>query len=96
MGGRDRVREGGPGALATQNRGRDDDRIGAGHPEGLFEAWANLYGRFAAAMEATDQGDAARLSALRYPDIAAGVEGVRWVENCVRSADAGGMWVDYR
>ena len=73
-----------------------DDRIGAGHPEGLFEAWANLYGRFAAAMEATDRGDAARLSALRYPDIAAGVEGVRWVENCVRSADAGGVWVEYR
>ena len=73
-----------------------DDRIGAGHPEGLFEAWANLYGRFAAAMEATDRGDAARLARLRYPDISAGVEGVRWVENCVRSADAGGVWVDYR
>ena len=72
-----------------------DDRIGAGHPEGLFEAWANLYCRFAAAMEATDHGDGARLSALRYPDIAAGVAGVRWVENCVRSADAGGVWVDY-
>ena len=73
-----------------------DDHISVGHPEGLFEAWANLYGRFAEAMEATDRGDTARLAALRYPDIAAGVEGVRWVENCVRSADAGGIWVDYR
>jgi predicted dehydrogenase len=72
-----------------------DDRIGAGHPEGLFEAWANLYGRFAVAMEATDKGDAARLRAVRYPDISAGVEGVRWVENCVRSADLGGVWIDY-
>ncbi|MCA8881762.1 MAG: Gfo/Idh/MocA family oxidoreductase [Rhodobacteraceae bacterium] len=73
-----------------------EDRIGAGHPEGLFEAWANLYDRFAMAMEATDQGDAERLASIRYPDIAAGVEGVRWVENCVRSADQGGVWVDYR
>ena len=72
-----------------------DDRIGTGHAEGLFEAWANLYGRFAQAMEATDRGDAARLAEIRYPDIAAGVEGVRWVETCVRSADAGGAWVDY-
>lgn len=72
-----------------------DDRIGAGHPEGLFEAWANLYSRFAVAMEATDMGDAERLRAVRYPDIAAGVEGVRWVENCVRSADLGGVWIDY-
>jgi predicted dehydrogenase len=27
-----------------------DDRIGAGHPEGLFEAWSNLYYRFAMAI----------------------------------------------
>ena len=46
-------------------------------------------------MEATDHGDAERLARVRYPDIAAGVEGVRWVANCVRSADMGGVWVDY-
>ncbi len=72
-----------------------DDRIGAGHPEGLFEAWSNLYYRFAIAMEATDKGDEARLASVRYPDVHAGVEGVRWVENCVRSADLGGVWIDY-
>ena len=72
-----------------------DDRIGAGHPEGLFEAWANLYCRYAIAMEATERGDSARVAGLRYPDVHAGVEGVRWVENCVRSADLGGAWVDY-
>ena len=72
-----------------------DDRIGAGHPEGLFEAWGNLYYRFAIAMDATDRGDAERLRGLRYPDIHAGVEGVRWVANCVRSADLGGVWIDY-
>ena len=77
-----------PGALA-------EDRIGGGHPEGLFEAWANLYDRFAVAMEATDRGDAERLSRAHYPDIAAGVAGVRWVANCVRSADQGGAWVTY-
>lgn len=72
-----------------------DDRIGGGHPEGLFEAWSNLYYRFGMAMEATDAGDTATLSKLRYPDIHAGIEGVRWVENCVRSADAGASWVEY-
>jgi predicted dehydrogenase len=71
-----------------------DDRIGAGHPEGLFEAWANLYYRFALAMDASDRG--APAEAPRYPGIDAGVEGVRWVENCVRSANQGGAWVDYR
>lgn len=71
------------------------NRIGAGHAEGLFEAWANLYARFAVAMDAADRGQAERLASLRYPDIRAEVEGVRWVENCVRSADQGGVWVDY-
>ncbi|KQT84096.1 Gfo/Idh/MocA family oxidoreductase [Aurantimonas sp. Leaf443] len=75
---------------------RQDDRIGPGHPEGLFEGWANLYYRFAIAMEASDRGEGERLEGLRFPGIEAGVEGVRWVENCVRSADLGGVWVDYR
>lgn len=73
-----------------------DDRIGGGHPEGLFESWATLYERFARAIEAAGDGDPARVAGLRYPGIEAGVAGVRWVENCVRSADLGGVWVDYR
>ncbi len=77
-----------PAALA-------EDRIGAGHPEGLFEAWANLYERFAIAMEATDTANTDRRSKLSYPGIEAGVHGVRWIANCVRSADAGGVWVDW-
>jgi predicted dehydrogenase len=76
-------------------RAIEDDRIGAGHPEGLFEAWSNLYHRFALAMDATDRGDAQALREIRYPDIHAGIEGVRWVENCVRSADSGEIWVKY-
>ncbi|MEE4683735.1 Gfo/Idh/MocA family oxidoreductase [Pseudomonas alliivorans] len=72
-----------------------DDRIGGGHPEGLFEAWSNLYYRFALAMDATARGDAATLQSLRYPGIDAGVEGVRWVQRCVESADQGGIWIDY-
>ncbi|MBI3310266.1 MAG: gfo/Idh/MocA family oxidoreductase, partial [Serratia liquefaciens] len=73
-----------------------DDRIGGGHAEGLFEAWSNLYRRFALAMDATDRGDAAFLADFWYPDAHAGAMGVRWVENCVRSADAGAGWVEFR
>ena len=69
-----------------------EDRIGGGHPEGLFEAWSNLYSRFAQAMNAADHG---KTVDFWYPDVHAGAEGVRWVENCVRSADNGACWVDY-
>lgn len=70
-----------------------DDRIGGGHAEGLFEAWSNLYTRFAKAMNAAIHGEI--LEGGWYPGIQAGVEGVRWVENCVRSADNGAVWVEY-
>ena len=73
----------------------EDDRIGGGHPEGLFEAWSNLYRRFALAMDAANRDDSETLAALRYPDIDAGVEGVRWVERCVESAEKDATWVAY-
>ncbi|MBZ7577969.1 Gfo/Idh/MocA family oxidoreductase [Klebsiella michiganensis] len=72
-----------------------DDRIGGGHPEGLFEAWANLYRRYAIAIDAMDRGDQAFLGTFWYPDVEAGLHGVYWVEQCVKSADAGGQWVDF-
>ncbi|GAA3330761.1 hypothetical protein GCM10020331_084610 [Ectobacillus funiculus] len=49
---------------------------------------------FAKAMHAADHGQT--LEGVWYPGIEAGVEGVRWVENCVRSADSGAVWVEYQ
>ena len=72
-----------------------DERLGALHTEGLAESWANIYLKFAIAISAQQRGDAATLRELVYPDINAGLEGVRWLENCVRSADNGSTWVNY-
>lgn len=72
-----------------------DERLGALHTEGLAESWANNYLKFAIAISATQRGDSKTLEALVYPDINAGAEGVRWIENCVRSADSGSGWVNY-
>ncbi|MGM0216100.1 Gfo/Idh/MocA family protein [Enterococcus sp. AZ109] len=69
-----------------------EDRIGGGHPEGLFESWSNLYSRFAQAMVATDNNQTVD---FWYPNVEDGIEGVRWVANCVRSAEQGATWVDY-
>ena len=71
------------------------DRIGGGHAEGLFESWSNLYNSFAFAMNASDKGDTQLLNSLVYPGIDAGISGVRFLENCVKSADNGSIWVDY-
>ncbi|KHF39470.1 Gfo/Idh/MocA family protein [Halalkalibacter okhensis] len=72
-----------------------DERLGALHVEGLSDSWANIYLKFAIAIDAKDRGDQETLDNLVYPDINAGLEGVRWIENCVRSADQGSVWVDF-
>ncbi len=73
-----------------------EERLGALHTEGLAESWANIYLKFAIAISASQRGDRQTLAALIYPDIDAGLEGVRWIENCVRSADNGATWVNYQ
>ena len=32
----------------------------------------------------------------RKADLKAGIDGIRWVQNCVKSANAGGVWVDWK
>ena len=71
------------------------DRMGGLHTEGLGDSWANIYLWIGQAIDAKRRGDEAFLATHHYPDIKAGTEGVRWLENCVRSADQGSAWVDF-
>ncbi|MDR1617201.1 MAG: Gfo/Idh/MocA family oxidoreductase [Syntrophomonadaceae bacterium] len=71
------------------------ERLGALHTEGLIESWSNIYLKFAVAIDAKNHKDTKTLETLVYPDIDAGIDGIRWVENCVKSADAGSVWVDF-
>ena len=73
---------------------RVEDRLLGGHAEGLFEAWSNLYRRFAVAMAAADNAEA-EYGDFWYPDVHAGAQGMKWLEKCVESADNGSVWVDY-
>lgn len=72
-----------------------DERMGTLHAEGLVESWANIYLKFAIAMDAKNRRDAETLKNLVYPDLDAGIEGIRWVTRCVESADKGGVWVKF-
>ncbi|WP_129730851.1 Gfo/Idh/MocA family protein [Ectobacillus funiculus] len=72
-----------------------DERLGALHVEGLSDSWANIYLKFAIAMDAKNRNDDEALKNLVYPDMNAGLDGIRWIENCVRSADNGSTWVEF-
>lgn len=91
-----RVLDRGMGYLYNDAEGVASNRIGGGHAEGYFESWANLYHRFALAFQAADNDDQEALANLWYPDVNAGIEGVRLCEKCVESADQNAAWVDYK
>jgi predicted dehydrogenase len=67
-------------------------RVGLGHPEGFFEAFANLYTEVADALLAKAEGKAYQKSDLSFPDVNDGARGVAFVESAMRSYAAGGAW----
>ncbi len=68
-------------------------RIPRGHPEGLLEAFANLYRDAAEAIAARITGTPPDPLALDFPTAEDGVRGVAFVEAAVRSGRDGGAWV---
>ncbi len=86
------------------SRGRDKmypraqslSRIPSGHPEGYFEAFANIYSTYITALGKAKAGLPLTESDLDFPDVTAGVRGVRFIEKCVESSEAGAAWVDFQ
>ncbi len=68
-------------------------RIPRGHPEGLLEAFANLYRDAAEPIAARITGAAPDPLALDFPTAEDGLRGVAFVEAAVRSGRDGGAWV---
>lgn len=68
------------------------ERVGGGHPAGYFDAWANLYRRFALAMS-PDPSARDLLADAWMPTVDDGLEGVRFMVRCAQSADAASQWM---
>jgi predicted dehydrogenase len=67
-------------------------RIPAGHPEGYLEGFANIYAEAARAIIARRDGVAVD-SAVTFPSLKEGLEGVAFVDACVRSSAKNAAWV---
>ncbi|SDN51173.1 Predicted dehydrogenase [Lutimaribacter pacificus] len=80
------------GSVASDPASLRLTRIPAGHPEGFLEAFANIYAEAAAAIRAARTG-APLPPGVHFPGIAEGVEGVAFVEACVRSSRRNAAWV---
>jgi predicted dehydrogenase len=83
------------------SRGRDGfyphaqgySRIPSGHPEGYFEAFANIYRTFCAALAMKKAGAEPGPAALDFPGVEEGIAGVRFIGKCVESSSKGAVWV---
>ena len=69
-------------------------RSSRGFPEGLFEAWANLYTEFAMAVAARKDGIETPDGWLGLPRVEDGADGVRFIHASVNSHGKGGAWVE--
>jgi len=85
------------------SRGRDEmyahaqaySRIPAGHPEGYFEAFANIYSTICSALGKLKAGESLGEADRDYPGVEEGVRGVRFIEKCVESSQKGAVWIDF-
>ncbi len=83
------------------SRGRDGfcpiaqsfSRIPPGHPEGYFEAFANVYKSFLDCLIKKKSGERLSAEDLDFPTVQMGISGVRFIEKCVESSQANAAWV---
>ena len=67
-------------------------RVPSGHPEGYLEGFANIYAEAARAIRAARKKGGKPAKDVIYPTVQDGVEGVAFVEACVRSSKKNGAW----
>jgi predicted dehydrogenase len=80
------------GGAGTGDAAARMTRIPAGHPEGYLEGFANIYAEAARAIIARRDGVALD-SAVTFPGLREGLEGVAFVDACVRSSARNAAWV---
>lgn len=79
----------GAGAMPVAGR---VSRVPSGHPEGYLEGFANIYQEAARAIRAARRKGGKPGKEVVYPTAQDGVEGVAFVEACVKSSKKNGAW----
>jgi predicted dehydrogenase len=71
-------------------------RLPSGHPEGFFEAFANVYTAAFDDMVKRADGKKVDSSKSLYPNVADGVDGMNFLAQCVASSKENGHWLSLK
>ncbi|GAA4784108.1 Gfo/Idh/MocA family oxidoreductase [Olivibacter ginsenosidimutans] len=74
---------------------KHNTRIPAGHPEGLLEAFANIYRNFALTVMAKLNGETPTPEMLDFPTVDDGVWGMAFIDNVVASSASSEKWTKF-
>jgi predicted dehydrogenase len=82
-----------PNAPFMNDLGKAACRLPSGHPEAFFEAFANVYRGAYDDMIKRASGESFSLTDTVYPNIADGVDGMNFIQQCVASSQQDGAWL---
>ncbi len=82
-----------PNASYLTAAARESCRLPSGHPEGFFEAFANVYAAAFNDMVARAAGKHVDAANSIYPNVADGVDGMNFITQSVASSKQGGQWL---
>ncbi|MBI1249724.1 gfo/Idh/MocA family oxidoreductase [bacterium] len=82
-----------PGAPFMMPLADSSCRIPAGHPEGFFEAFGNVYRSAFDAMALRATGKEFEKKDTIYPNVHDGLEGMYFIQQCVASSKEDGVWL---
>ncbi|MDZ4820118.1 MAG: Gfo/Idh/MocA family oxidoreductase [Planctomycetota bacterium] len=82
-----------PNAPFFNDAGKAACRLPSGHPEGFFEAFANVYRSAYDAMVLRAEGKKVEPINTIYPNVNDGVEGMLFIQQCVASSKENGQWL---
>ncbi len=74
---------------------KHNTRTPGGHPEGLLEAFANIYRNFVLSLDAKLNQEQPSPQMLDYPNVDDGVRGMALIENAVASSQSTEKWHDF-
>ncbi|MCL4639455.1 MAG: Gfo/Idh/MocA family oxidoreductase [Pseudosphingobacterium sp.] len=83
------------GNAYLSNAAKHNTRIPSGHPEGLLEAFGNIYRNFVLTVSAKLNGETPTPEMLDFPTVEDGVRGMAFIDNVVASNASNEKWTKF-